>query len=120
MDLSLEGLKLAQVPLIHQLFKEDIYLKAISQSLSRPKIGSHFQTVVTPNVYAFSIYLFQQHFKTLSPHKQERSKLYKYPMNIGEIHGASPIIKWIGNPSVSSVYTAVRIGKTIYKVLYLS
>jgi len=118
LDLSHDGLKLAQVPVLHQLFEADIYLKTRSQPSSQleKNRGHSSQTVVTPKVHGLSMLLFQQHFKLVRPHKQEALKSIQFPSNLGEIHGASPIIKWIGSPSVSSTYDAVRIGKTIYKV----
>ena len=122
MDLSLDGLKLAHVPIIYQLFKADIYLKASVQSLSQPSRNagnlSHY-TVVTPEVYALSMGFFLQYFKVVKPYSQPLFRSLDHSLNMGEIHGASPIIKWIGNPSVSFVYNAVKIGKTIYKVWHL-
>lgn len=118
LDLSHDGLKLAHVPILHQLFEADIYLKARPQpspQLEKTR-GHSSQTVVTPKVHELSILLFQQHFKLVRPHKQEALRSIQFPLNMGEIHGASPIIKWIGSLSVSSTYDAVRIGKTIYKV----
>jgi hypothetical protein len=120
LDLSHDGLKLAHVPIVYQLFKTDIYLKAsIKPSLSRQseKIGSlSHHTVVTPEVYALSLVLFSQCFKVVKPHKQALSRPYMCSLMMEEIHDAFPIIKWIGSPSVPSVYGAVKIGKTIYKV----
>jgi hypothetical protein len=52
----------------------------------------------------------------VQPYKLRELKSYTYPLNLGEIHGAFPVIKWIGNPISDSIYDAVRIGKTIYKV----
>jgi hypothetical protein len=123
LDLSLDGLKLAHVPILYQLFKVDIYSNTtIRPSLSRQseKTGNLSQyTVVTPKVHALSMVLFLQSFKVVKPHKQALSMPSKCPLNMGEIHGALPVIKWIGSSSVSSVYGAVKIGKTIYKVWYL-
>jgi hypothetical protein len=118
LDLSHEGLKLAQVPLIHQLLKEDIYLGLIARTSSRQieKANHSQQTVVTPEVHALSVVMFQQSFKMVRPYKQRVLNSYKHPLNLGEIHGASPIIKWIGDSSLHPIYTAVKIGKTIYKV----
>ena len=118
MDLSFDGLKLAHVPIIHQLFKADIYSKVSRRSLSQQSkhIGnlSHY-TVVTPEVYAHSMAFFLQCFKVVKPYGQALFRSY-HSLNIGEIHGVSPIIKWIGSPSVSFIYGAVKIGKTIYMV----
>lgn len=119
MNLSLDGLKLAHVPIIYQLFKADIYSKLAIRPISQqPENLSHY-TVVTPEVYALSVAFFLQCFKVVKPYNQALSRSYSHPLNIGEIHGAFPIIQWIGSPSVSSVYGAVKIGKTIYKVKYL-
>jgi hypothetical protein len=121
LDLSHDGLELSCVPILYQLFKADIYLKASTKlSLSRQseKIGSSQSTVVTPIVYALSMVLFLQHFKVVKPHVQMLSSPHESPLNMGEIHGAFPVIKWIGSPSLSSVYGAVKIGKTIYKVCF--
>ena len=120
LDLSHDGLKLAHVPIIYQLFQVDIYSKAsIKASLSRQpdKIdGLSHHTVVTPGVHAISMFLFPQCFKVVKPYHQALSKVYSYTSNIGETHDASPVIKWIGSPSLSSVYGAVKIESTIYKV----
>jgi hypothetical protein len=97
-------------------------MEARSQSLSRhlgKNGGSSDQTVVTPNVYAVSMLLFQQQFKLVRPHKCGGLQSVQISSSVEETHGASPIIEWIGSPSVSSVYNAVRIGKTIYKVWHL-
>ncbi|KAI9511110.1 S-adenosyl-L-methionine-dependent methyltransferase [Russula earlei] len=94
LDLSFNGLKLSHIPLIGNL--------------------SH-QTVVTPQVYALSLVFFQQCFKMVKPHDHEISKLYNYPSNVEEVHGASPIIKWIQSSSMPSLYDGVRIGETVYK-----
>jgi hypothetical protein len=118
LDLNFDGIKLDQVPLVHQLFEADIYLEAKTRQLGKTG-SSHHYTVVTPKVSALSMILFQQCFKMVKPPRQEGLKSYNYPMDMGEIHGTSPIIKWIGKSSAHSVYNAVRIGKTIYKVLYL-
>lgn len=75
--------------------------------------------MVTPEVYAISMVLFSQHFKVVKPYSQAPSRSYHCTLDIGETHGAFPIIKWIGSLSVSSVYGAVQIEKTIYKVKYL-
>jgi hypothetical protein len=107
---------LAHVPIIHQLFKADIYAKALSKPLSRQSEDTSsflHHTVVTPEVYALSMAFFLQGFKVIQPHKQTLSRFYNYSSNMGEIHDASPIIKWIGSPSI---YGAVKIGNTIYKV----
>jgi len=80
--------------------------------------GSSYQTVVTPNVYALSMLLFQQPFKLVRPHRCEGLQLVQFLSSM-ETHDASPIIEWIGSPTVSSAYNAVRIGKTIYKVWHL-
>ena len=119
MDLSHDGLKLAQVPLIHQLLKTNVYSGIIPQASSSRHLekARHSQgTVVTPEVHAVSIIMFQQSFKLVTPYKQRGLKSYKHPLNMVEIHGASPTIKWIEGSSLSSTYKAVRIGKTIYKV----
>jgi hypothetical protein len=60
--------------------------------------------------------LFSQHFKVVKPYSQAPSSSYHCTLDIGETHGAFPIIKWIGGLFASSVYGAVQIGKTIYKV----
>jgi hypothetical protein len=73
--------------------------------------------VVTPEVHALSMAMFQQSFKVVQPYGLRRLKSYKYPLDLGEMHGASPIIKWIGDPISDSIYGAVRIGKTVYKVV---
>lgn len=111
LNLNHDGLKLAHVPIIHQLFKADIYSQQ-SRDIKKPSNS----TVVTPEVYALSLPFFLQNFKVVKPYNQALSRLYSHSLNIGEIHGASPIIKWIGSPSVSSVYCAVKIGKSVYKV----
>jgi len=119
LDLSLDGLKLAHVPIIHQLLKADIYSKASIWPLSQQSrnIGNHsYQSVVTPEVYALSVAFFLQCFKIAKPYRQALVRPYNYCFSMGEIHGASPTIKWIGSPSVSFVYGAVKIGKTIYMV----
>ena len=59
---------------------------------------------------------FLQHFKVVKPYNQALLKTVDHTLYKAEIHGASPIIKWIGSPSGSLVYNAVEIGKTIYKV----
>lgn len=110
---------MAQVPLLYQLFQADIYLEAKSQSSSRQlkkNGGSSDQTVVTPNVYAVSMLLFQQQFKLVRPHRHGGLQSVQISSSMKETHGPSPIIEWIGSPSVSSAYNAVRIGKTIYQV----
>lgn len=121
MDLSFDGLKLAHVPIIYQLFKADIYSKVpirpLSQQSKNIRTLSH-HTVVTPKVYALSMAFFLQHFRIVKPYNQVLS--YKHSSNMGEIHGASPKIKWIGYPSISFVYAAVKIGKTVYLVKHLS
>jgi hypothetical protein len=114
LDLSLDGLKLAHVPIIHQLFKADIYAKVSQQSRNIGKIS--YYTVVTPEVYALSMGFFLQCFKVVKPFRQALFRSHNPFLNMGEIHGASPIIKWIGSPSASFVYGAVKIGKTIYMV----
>ena len=119
MDLSFDGLKLAHVPIIYQLFKADIYSKASIRSLSQQSrnLGNLSQyTVVTPEVYALSMAFFLQCFKVVKPYKQAFFRSVDHSLNIGEIHGASPIIKWIGCPFESSIYGTVKIGKTIYMV----
>jgi hypothetical protein len=119
LDLSLDGLKLAHASIIHQLFKADIYLKVSTRSLTQQSrnIGNHsHHTVVTPEVYALSMAFFLQCFKVVKPRNQALFKSRLSPSNMGEIHGASPIIKWIGSLSMSFVYGAVKIGKTIYMV----
>jgi hypothetical protein len=119
LDLSLDGLKLAHVPIIHQLFKADIYSKTSIRSLSQQSknIGKlSYYTVVTPEVYALSMGFFLQCFKVVKPLKQALFRSHNPFLNMGEIHGASPIIKWIGSPSASFVYDAVKIGKTMYMV----
>jgi len=122
LELSLDGLKLAHVPIIHQLFKTDIYAKVPSKPLSRQSEDTRsplHHTIVTPEVYALSKAFFLQGFKVIQSHKQILSRFYNYSLNMGEIHGASPIIKWIGSPSMSLIYGAVQIGNTIYKVFIL-
>jgi hypothetical protein len=121
LDLSLDGLDLSQVPLLYQLFKMDIYLEASCQaSRHLRKAGSTpYQTVVTPKVYALSMLLFQQQFKLVRPHQQGTFASVQLSSHMGEIHDASPIIEWTGSPSTSSIYDAVKIGKTQYKVCYL-
>jgi hypothetical protein len=121
LDLSLDGLDLSQVPLLYQLFKTDIYLEASCQaSRHLRKAGSiPYQTVVTPKVYALSMLLFQQQFKLVRPHQQGAFASVQLSSHMGEIHDASPIIEWIGSPSTFSTYSAVKIGKTRYKVCYL-
>jgi hypothetical protein len=117
LDLSLDGLKLAHVPIIHQLFKADIYSKLSQQSRNIGNLSYHI--VVTPGVYALSMAFFLQCFKVVKPqHNQGLFRSIGHPLDmpVGEIHGASPIIKWIGSPSVSFVYGAVKIGRTIYMV----
>jgi len=122
LDLSHDGLKLAHVPIIYQLFKKDIYSEVAIRPSSRSRnIGKPSQyTMVTSQVYELAMAFFLQCFKMVKPHKQALIRSYGYPLDMGEIHGACPIIKWIGSPSTSSVYNAVKIGKTIYKVsIYL-
>lgn len=121
MDLSLDGLDLSQVPLVYQLFKTDIYLEASGKaSRHLRKAGSlPYQTVVTPKVHALSVLLFQQQFRLVEPYQQGAFKPVLLSSYMGEIHGASPIIEWIGSPSAFSTYSAVKIGKTRYKVCYL-
>jgi len=121
LDLSHDGLDLSQVPLLYQLFNTDIYLEASCQaSRHLGKAGSlPYQTVVTPKVYALSVPLFQQKFKLVRPYQQEAFKPVQFSSYMGEIHGASPIIEWIGSPTAFSTYRAVKIGKTNYKVCYL-
>jgi hypothetical protein len=114
-DLRLEGLKLSQLPLFYQLCKTKAISPPLSGQLGKISSLSH-QTVVTPQVYILSMVLFQQSFKVVRSHLQHLSKLGKYPSNVEEIYGASPLIEWIDNPSLSSIYPAVKIGKTIYKV----
>jgi hypothetical protein len=118
LDLSLDGLKLAHVPIIYQLFKADIYSQvSIRPLFKQPRnIGNPSQyTVVTPEVFALSMAFFLQYFKVVKPFSQAFFRSCSHPLNMGEIHGPFPIIKWIGSP-VSSVYGAVKIGKTIYMV----
>jgi hypothetical protein len=86
----------------------DIYSKA----LVKPSLS----TVVTPEVHALSMVLFSQHFKVVRPFTQALLRPQKCPLNMVEIHGAFPIIKWIGSPTLSSIYDAVKIGDTVYKV----
>lgn len=74
------------------------------------------QTVVTPRVYDLSMTMFQQEFRVVKPLKQELLKSYSHPLNFTEIHGASLIMKWVGLPSV---YSAIRIGKTVYQVFVM-
>jgi hypothetical protein len=121
LDLSHEGLRLAQVPLIHQLLEVDIYSGSIAQASSRQAEKATYsqQTVVTPEVYALAVVMFQQGFKLARPYKQRVLKSYSYPLLLNEIHGASPNIKWIEDSSLHSTYSAVKIGKTIYKVVLL-
>ncbi len=116
MDLSLDGLKLAHVPIIHQLFKADIYS---IRPLSQQSKLSHY-TVVTPEVYALSMGFFLQCFKVVKPCNPALFRSIDHTLYIAEVHDASPIIKWIGHPSMSFVYGAVKIGKTIYIVNHLS
>lgn len=120
MDLGLDGLDLSQVPLLYQLFKTDIYLEASCQaSRHLGKAGSlPYQTVVTPKVYALSMLLFQQQFKLVRPCQQGPFKPIQLSSYMGEIHGTSPIIEWIGSASALGTYSAVMIGKTRYKVCY--
>jgi hypothetical protein len=117
LDLSLDGLKLAHVPIIHHLFKADIYLSQQSRNIGN--LSHH--TVVTPGVYALSMAFFLQCFKVVKPHSHLQAffRSCNPYLKMGEIHGASPKIKWIGSPSMSSVYGAVKIGKTIYMVKHL-
>ena len=112
MDLSLDGLKLAHVPIIHQLFKADIY--SIRPSLKQSRLSCY--TVVTPEVYALSVAFFLQCFKVEKPCNSALFRSIDHTLYTAEIHDASPSIKWIGDPSVSFVYGAVKIGKTIYMV----
>jgi hypothetical protein len=118
LDLSLDGLKLAHVPIIYQLFKEDIYSKVLTRPLSQQSRNmrklSHY-TVVTPEVYAHSSTLFLQCFKVVKPYNQVL-KTVDHSLYTAEVHGASPSIEWIGSPFGSLVYHAVKIGKTIYMV----
>ncbi|KAF8503256.1 S-adenosyl-L-methionine-dependent methyltransferase [Russula emetica] len=116
LDLSLDGLKLAHVPIIYQLFKADIYSQVSIRPLfkhSRNIGNSSHYTVVTPEVFALSMAFFLQCFKVVKPFSQAFFRSCSHSLNMGEIHGSFPIIKWIGSP-VSSVYGAVKIGKTIY------
>jgi hypothetical protein len=117
LDLYLDGLDLSQVPLLNQLFGTDFYSEASCQpSGYLGNAGS--LTVVTPKVYALSMLLFQQQFKLLRPCQQEAFKPIQVSSYMGEIHGSSPRIEWIGSVSAFSTYSAVKIGKTIYKVCY--
>ena len=121
MDLSFDGLDLSQVPLLYQLFKTDIYLEASCQASRH--LGNDgslpYQTVVTPKVYALSMLLFQQQFKLVRPCQQGAFKPVQFSSCMGEIHGTSPVIEWIGSASAFSTHSAVKIGKTRYKVCYL-
>jgi hypothetical protein len=121
LDLSHEGLRLAHVPLIYQLLEVDIYSESIAQASSRQakKATCSHQTVVTPEVYALSVAMFQQSFKLARPFNQRVLKSYNYPLLLDEIHGASPNIKWTGDLSLHPIYSAVKIGKTVYKVVLL-
>jgi hypothetical protein len=76
--------------------------------------------VVTPKVHALSMPLFQQQFKLLRPFNQKVFKSIQFSPTVEEIHGATPIIQWVGSPSVFPYYDAVKIGRTIYKVCHLS
>jgi hypothetical protein len=118
LDLSFDGLNLAHASIIHQLFKEDIYSKVSTRPLfQQPRNTgkpSHY-TVVTPEVYALSATLFLQCFKVVKPYYQA-SKTVDHSLYTAEVHGASPTIEWIGSPSGSLIYGAVKIGKTIYIV----
>lgn len=89
----------------------DIYSKA--------SVKTSQSTVVTPEVYTLSMVLFLQHFKVVRPFTQALLRPHKCPLKLEEIHGVYPIIQWIGSPSPSSIYGAVKIGKTVYKVWYL-
>jgi hypothetical protein len=60
--------------------------------------------------------MFQQEFRMVKPLKQGVLKSYSHPLNFPEIHGASLAMKWIGVPSV---YSAIRIGKTVYQVFVI-
>jgi hypothetical protein len=85
----------------------DIYSKA--------SVKTSLSTVVTPEVYTLSVDLFLQHFKVVRPFTT-LLRPHKCPLKLEEIHGTFPIIQWIGSPSLSSIYGAVKIGKTVYKV----
>ena len=52
----------------------------------------------------------------VKPYSQALFRTVDHTLYTAEIHDASPIIQWIGSPSVSFVYHAVKIGETIYKV----
>ncbi len=116
MSLSQDGIKLAHVPFVYELFKTNIYLDLLFRATSakqRPDKAPQ-QTVVTPQVHSLSLTMFQQHFKMVKPLKQGVLKSYHHSLSFGEIHGTSLTMKWIGVPSI---YNAVRIGKMIYQVL---
>lgn len=119
MDLSLDGLKLNRASIIKQLFKTDIYASVSTRPSSQQSrnIGkpSHY-TVVTSEVYVHSKAFFLQCFKMVKPYSQALFRTVDHTLYTAEIHDASPIIQWIGSPSVSFVYHAVKIGETIYKV----
>jgi hypothetical protein len=118
LDLSLDGLKLAHVPIINQLFKADIYPNVSTRPLSQQsrhigKLSHH--TVVTPEVHAQSMAFFLQHFKVMKPHNQA-FRTVDHTLYKAEVHDASPTIKWIGSSSDSFIYGAAKIGKTTYMV----
>ena len=71
------------------------------------------QTVVTPRVYDLAVTMFQQGFRVMKPLNHSALSSYSHPLTFTEIHGASLTMKWVGLPSV---YSAIRIGKTIYQV----
>lgn len=74
------------------------------------------QTVVTPKVYDLSMTMFQQEFRVVKPLRQGVLKSYSHPLDFTEIHGASLTMKWVGLPSV---YSAIRIGQTVYQVFVI-
>ncbi|KAH9180823.1 S-adenosyl-L-methionine-dependent methyltransferase [Lactarius sanguifluus] len=77
------------------------------------KLSAHAQqTVVTPRVYGLSVTMFQQKFRVMKPIKQGVLKSYSHCLDFSEIHGVSLTMKWIGVPSV---YSAIRIGRTVYQ-----
>lgn len=70
-------------------------------------------TVVTPRVYDLAVTMFQQEFRVMKTLKHHVLRSYSHPLTFTEVHGASLTMKWVGLPSV---YSAIRIGKTVYQV----
>lgn len=52
----------------------------------------------------------------VKPRKRGVLKSYSHPLSFSEIHGTSLTIRWTGTPSV---YSAIRIGKTVYQVFVM-